>query len=155
MEFVSKKPTGLQWAAIGALVLALGTAGCASQSGMGSGMMSQGGNVTLSGTNEVPPVSTDAKGSGTITVSSDKSVSGSITTSGITSTAAHIHTGATGSNGPVIVPLAKSGDNTWMVPAGSKLTDAQYAAYTSGGTYVNVHSAAHPGGEIRGQLSGK
>ena len=154
MEVVLKKPSRMQWATLGAVLLALGTAGCAGQSGMG-GMGMGGGNVTLSGSNEVPPVSTEAKGSGTIKVSSDKSVSGSVTTSGVNGTAAHIHTGAAGSNGPVIVPLTKSGDNTWSVPAGAKLTDAQYAAYTSGGTYVNVHSAAHPGGEIRGQLSGK
>jgi hypothetical protein len=160
MEVVSKKPGRMQWTALGAVLLALGVGGCASDSGSGGmgGMMSQmmgGGNVALSGSNEVPPVSTEAKGSGKITVSSDKSVSGSVTTSGINGTAAHIHTGAAGSNGPVIVPLTKSGDNTWSVPAGAKLTDAQYAAYTSGGTYVNVHSAAHPGGEIRAQLSGK
>lgn len=163
MEVVLKKPSSMQWASLGAILLALGTAGCAGQSGMGMGGMGMGGmagmmgggNVTLSGSNEVPPVSTGARGNGTITVSSDKSVSGSVTTSGINATAAHIHTGAAGSNGPVIVPLTKSGDNTWNVPAGAKLTDAQYAAYTSGGTYVNVHSAAHPGGEIRGQLSGK
>jgi hypothetical protein len=161
MEVVTNRTTRKHWTTLGAVLLALGTAGCASQSGSGGmmgGMMGGimgGGNVTLSGGNEVPPVSTEAKGSGKITVSSDKSVSGSVTTTGVNGTAAHIHTGAAGSNGPVIVPLTKSGENTWSVPAGAKLTDAQYATYTSGGTYVNVHSAAHPGGEIRGQLSGK
>jgi len=112
-----------------------------------------GSNVTLSGAEEVPPVTTSASGSGTITVKDDKSVSGSVTTTGVAGTAAHIHTGAKGRNGPVIVPLTKSSDgNTWTVPEGRTLTDAQYEAYKAGNLYVNVHSAANKGGEVRGQL---
>jgi len=107
--------------------------------------------VDLSGSQEVPPVTTQAKGSGTITVGDDKSVKGSITTSGITATAAHIHEGDAGKNGGVIIPLTKSGDG-FAVPPGAKLTDAQYEAYKKGGLYVNVHSAANPGGEIRAQI---
>lgn len=110
--------------------------------------------VTLGGAQEVPPVKTSATGSGTITVGADKSVSGSVTTSGIDATAAHIHQGAPGQNGPVIIPLTKSG-NTWSVPAGSKLTDEQYKSFQSGSLYVNVHSAANKNGEIRGNLSAK
>jgi len=108
--------------------------------------------VTLSGDQEVPPVKTEASGSGTITVNADKTVSGSITTKGITATAAHIHEAAAGKNGGVIVPLAKDGDGTFKVGAGAKLTDAQMASFKAGNLYVNVHSAANPGGEIRGQL---
>jgi hypothetical protein len=112
-----------------------------------------GSNVTLSGAEEVPPVTTSASGSGTITVKDDKSVSGSVTTTGVAGTAAHIHMGAKGRNGPVIVPLTKSSDgNTWTVPEGRTLTDAQYEAYKAGNLYVNVHSAANKGGEVRGQL---
>jgi hypothetical protein len=110
------------------------------------------GHVTLSGDQEVPAVMTSATGSGTITVDADKNVSGSVTTTGVAGTMAHIHIAAAGKNGPVIIPLTKSGDSTWMVPAGAKLTDAQYEAYKAGGLYVNVHSAAHKGGEVRAQL---
>jgi hypothetical protein len=86
-------------------------------------------------------------------VKDDKSVSGSVTTTGITASAAHIHLGPRGKNGKIIIPLTKSSDgNTWSVPAGAKLTDAQYEAYKAGNLYVNVHSAAYKGGEIRGQL---
>jgi CHRD domain len=110
------------------------------------------GRVTLSGDQEVPAVMTSASGGGAITINADKSVSGSVTTTGVAGTAAHIHIGGAGKNGPVIVPLTKSGDSTWSVPAGAKLTDAQYEAYKAGDLYVNVHSAQNKGGEIRGQL---
>ena len=115
----------------------------------------EGLKVTLSGDQEVPRVSTAASANGTITVSPDKSVSGSITVAGMEATAAHIHEGARGKSGPVIIPLTKGSDDTWSVRAGAKLTDAQYKSYLAGDLYVNVHSAAHKGGEIRAQLSPK
>ena len=109
------------------------------------------GHLTLSGSHEVPPVTTSASATGNFKVGDDKSVSGSITTTGIVPTAAHIHMAAAGSNGPVIIPLTKY-ENTFSVPAGTKLTDEQYAAYKAGKLYVNVHSADNKGGEIRAQL---
>jgi len=109
--------------------------------------------VTLSGDQEVPPVTTSASGTGTISVGEDKSVSGSVMVKGISATAAHIHEAAKGKNGPVIVPLTKSGDNTFSVASGAKLTDAQMQALQAGNLYVNVHSAANPNGEIRAQLT--
>jgi hypothetical protein len=109
--------------------------------------------IRLTGAQEVPPVTTAAVGSGQITVLSDRSVSGSVTTSGMTAKAAHIHEGAPGKAGPVIIPLTKTSDDTWSVPAGAKLTESQYMAYVAGNLYVNVHSAAQPGGEIRGQMT--
>ena len=112
-----------------------------------------GSNDILSGGQEVPPVTTTATGSGTIKVLTDRSVSGSVTTSGVAGTAAHIHMGAKGTNGPVIVPLNKTGDNIWSVPASIRLNDTQYEAFGLGNLYINVHSAANPGGEIRGQIT--
>ncbi|MGH8685110.1 MAG: CHRD domain-containing protein [Nitrosospira sp.] len=108
--------------------------------------------VNLNGDQEVPPVQTSATGTGTIKVEDDKSVKGSITTSGIKATGAHIHEGALGKNGPDIITLKKTSDNEWSVPSGATLTDAQYDAYKAGNLYVNIHSDAHKGGEIRGQL---
>ena len=123
---------------------------CAALSGYSSLALSS--EVTLSGSQEVPPVTTSAKGKGTITVGSDKSVSGKISTSGVEGVAAHIHTGAPGKNGPVIIPLTKGTGGEWSVPPSAKLTDDQYKSYQAGDLYVNVHSAANKGGEIRGQL---
>jgi hypothetical protein len=108
--------------------------------------------VTLTGAQEVPAVASTATGSGTITVADDKSVSGSVTTTGVTGTMAHIHEAAPGQNGPPIITLEKKGDAQWVVPAGSKLTDAQFASYKAGNLYVNVHSATNRGGEIRAQI---
>jgi hypothetical protein len=108
--------------------------------------------VKLSGDQEVPPVQTSASGSGTITVKDDKSVSGSVTTKGIKATAAHIHEAAAGKNGPVAIPLEKKSENEFSVPAGAKLSDAQFKALKAGNLYVNVHTDAHKDGEIRGQL---
>lgn len=109
-------------------------------------------SAPLTGAQEVPPVSTAASGRSTITVAADRTVSGSVIVTGMEGMAAHIHQGAAGTNGPVIIPLAKSSATTFAVPAGSRLSDTQYAAYMNGGLYVNVHSAAHPGGEVRMQL---
>jgi len=108
--------------------------------------------VTLSGDQEVPPVSTMASGGGTITVGDDMSVSGSVKTSGVEGTMAHIHVGAPGKNGPVIVHLKKSPDGAWMVPPGTKLTSEQFKSFQAGDLYVNVHSDAHDKGELRGQI---
>jgi len=112
-----------------------------------------GSNVILSGSQEVPPVTTAATGSGTIKVLADRSMFGTVTTSGVEGTAAHVHMGGKGKNGPVIIPLNKAGDNTWGVPPNIRLNDEQYAAFGQGNLYINVHSAANPGGEIRGQIT--
>jgi hypothetical protein len=127
------------------LVLAAALMGCAGMGGSGSVP------VRMTGAEEVPPVATSASGTGQVTVNEDRSVSGSFKTQGGTFTAAHIHEGAAGQNGPVIIPLARAGDE-WIVPAGAKLTEPQHAAYKAGRLYVNFHSAQHKGGEIRAQI---
>ena len=108
--------------------------------------------VTLSGANEVPPVTTTATGSATVTIKEDRSVSAAVTVSGMTATASHIHEGAAGANGPVIVPFTKKGEDSFVAADGAKLTEAQYASFKAGNLYVNVHSAKNPGGEVRAQL---
>jgi hypothetical protein len=108
--------------------------------------------VTLSGEQEIPPVTTPGSGTGTFNVGEDKSVSGKVTISGLTPLVAHIHEAPAGSNGPIIIPLTKTSDTVWVVPAGAKLSDAQYASYKAGNLYYNFHTEAHKSGEIRGQI---
>jgi hypothetical protein len=140
--------------AAAAAVVALLGAGCSTMERMGEriGLSGKKTTATLTGAQEVPPVSTKASGKSTITVADDKSVSGTVAIDDMAATAAHIHQGATGANGPIIIPLTKTSDKAFSVPANTKLTDPQYAAYKAGNLYVNVHSAAHPGGELRAQL---
>lgn len=130
-----------------ALTLAALFAGCASMIGTSQA------KVTLTGAEEVPPVTTAASGQALFTVERNWSIAGKVTTTGVSATAAHIHEGRRGTNGPVVIPLRRTGDNEWSVPPDTRLTDRQFQSYRDGLLYVNVHSAAHPGGEIRGQLT--
>ena len=75
--------------------------------------------------------------------------------------AAHLHRGAAGANGPVIVNLASGirGDNVSARVSASDLTgafDGDFSDFlgdvAAGNVYINIHTAANPGGEIRGQL---
>jgi hypothetical protein len=108
--------------------------------------------LQLSGAQEVPALVVTGTGVSTIIVAPDGAVSGSVKTTGVAGNAAHIHVGAAGVNGPVIVPLTKSADNEFTVPAGAKLTEEQMKRFKAGELYVNVHTAANPGGEVRAQL---
>ncbi len=122
-------------------------------------------SASLSGAQEVPAVTTSASGSATVNIITDSEVNEinyEVTYSGLSGdlAAAHIHVGAVGSNGPVILPLAIgpspfSGTlkDTDLTPAGGVATFADaIAAIRAGNTYINLHTAANPGGEIRGQL---
>jgi hypothetical protein len=110
--------------------------------------------VTMDGKSEVPPNS--SAGTGTADIDYDpatKKLSWRVTYSGLTgpATAAHFHGPAeAGKNGGVAVPIP----NIASSPAegSATLTDAQAADLLAGKYYVNVHTAANPGGEIRGQV---
>jgi len=66
-------------------------------------------------------------------------------------TAAHVHLGAIGHSGPVLIALCAAGCRSPVT--GATIVAASVAkTLESGGTYVNVHTAKNPGGEIRGQL---
>jgi hypothetical protein len=136
------------------VIAAFTLAGCSTyQNNMPSWMPGSNAiKVNLTGSEEVPPLSVPGSGSGTFRVAEDGTVTGSVTTSGVEGTMAHIHRGAKGSNGPVIVPLDKSGD-TYSVPAGRKLSAEQLKDLKAGNLYVNVHTAKNKGGEVRGQIN--
>jgi hypothetical protein len=114
-----------------------------------------GQQLRLDGSKEVPPVTTSAYGTATVNVTPERYVFVTLGVLQMTATAAHIHEGAPGANGPVIVPLNKISGDSFVAPDGARLTEAQYAAYKAGNTYLNVHSAKNPGGEIRAQIAGR
>ncbi len=70
-------------------------------------------------------------------------------------TGMHIHEGDTGKSGPVVVPLATptASDTTTKGCASAERTLIGRIAAKPGDFYVNVHSATHPQGAVRGQLS--
>ena len=107
----------------------------------------------LKASNQVPV--NDSKGSGTLTATYDtasKKLTWKGNYSGLTgpATMAHFHGPAEpGKNAGVAVPIAPSAS---PFENSANLTDAQAADLLAGRWYVNVHTGAHPGGEIRGQL---
>ncbi len=126
---------------------------CANGGFMGKGSSTTNMNVALNGASEVPANTSTATGNAKLVLdTATKALTVNVTTTGITGTAAHIHQGAAGANGGVIFPLAEApaGSGNWT--ANVTLTDAQLATLMAGGYYINVHSAAKPGGEIRGQI---
>jgi hypothetical protein len=115
--------------------------------------------ATLAGYNEVDPVDTDATGSVTASLQANVLVlTGSFSGLSAAYTASHIHQATAGTNGGVIIPLVPTVDGDGLggtFEAASNtfaLTDDQVTALRAGDLYVNVHTSANPGGEIRGQL---
>ena len=159
------------WLASGAMVVACALFACGgSSSGPSNTFTAQ-----LSGANEAPqPVTTSGTGSATFTRNGN-TVTYTATASGLSgdAKAAHIHIGAPGVAGPVIVDIAglsppPAGTSTTMSgsfteaniknpttpPLSPPITtmDQLFDQIRAGNAYFNIHTAAHSGGEIRGQL---
>ena len=112
-------------------------------------------DVALEGEQEVPASGSDATGQAALTINlASGIVEGQLTVSGLDATAAHIHDAFAGDNGGVLVPLEQDGTdpNLFVVPAGATLDAAGVDRLLAGALYVNTHTAAFPGGEIRGQI---
>ena len=122
--------------------------------------------AALSGTNEVPPVPTTAAGNATLSVVGSE-LTYTVNVTGLSNAlVAHIHVAAAGANGPVRLNLCGTGapepactSGTGVLATGSNGTalgitfDSLLSAMRTGGAYVNVHTSANQGGEIRGQVA--
>lgn len=110
----------------------------------------------LHGLQAVPPVSSGATGLVTVVLDDTDTLTWVLDASGLGSvTGAHIHQGAAGTTGPVLWDLgpdltqvgdALTGGGTW------RMSGLDAASLLAGDLYVNIHTAANPGGEIRAQL---
>ena len=118
-------------------------------------------DIMLSGSQEVPPVMTDASGSVTVTlIGNVLSLTGDFDSLSspvfpIADTPAHIHMGAVGENGDPVVLVnvdAAADGMSGLFSVEAELNDEQLAAFKAGQFYLNIHSEMHQGGELRAQL---
>jgi hypothetical protein len=149
----TKRSVLLRTAAAAAFLgLGLGLAGCSMMNAGGGGK--EVFQAALTPAQEVPP--TTSNGSGQAEVTYDKgagTLSWKVSYSGLSgpATGSHIHgPAAPGQNAGVLVPFTNVGTSPFSGEA--KITPEQAAQLAAGQWYVNVHTAANPGGEIRGQL---
>lgn len=122
-------------------------------------LMREGYTFGLEGAQEVPPVTTSAQGSGMVSIDRDQSNAHYMfVVSGLTPTAAHFHNEAMGANGAVIYNLSSSLMNNgafgyWKAnDLATPFMTANSVMFRSNTVYVNVHTAANPDGELRGQV---
>jgi hypothetical protein len=123
--------------------------------GAGGSVHAQSFTATLTGAEEVP--ANDSPGKGQLKAALDpgtKMLTYTVTYSGLTApaTMAHFHgPAAPGANAPPVVPAPGAAN---PITGKATLTDAQIADLKAGRWYFNVHTSAHPPGEIRGQVMG-
>ncbi|MGZ5714995.1 MAG: CHRD domain-containing protein, partial [Caldimonas sp.] len=109
-------------------------------------------SASLNAASEVPANSSSGSGQATVKLDGD-TLSWSISYSGLSGpvTGAHFHgPAAAGANAAVVLPFA--GSLASPITGSKQLTAAQIAQLKSGLWYINLHTAANPGGEIRGQV---
>lgn len=110
--------------------------------------------INLSGASEVPANTSPGKGTADVGFdTATKILTWKVNYSGLTgpATMAHFHGPAeAGKNAAVVVPFKDAASGA---EGSATLTDAQAADLMAGKYYINVHTAANPGGEIRGQVT--
>ncbi len=140
----------LTYTAIAFLLVGFISCSKSSSTPTGGGATTTTFQATLSGGAEVPANASAATGSASLSFNnSTKIFILTVNYTGVTATGAHIHLGAAGVNGAVEFPLAIGSPINFTSLA---LTAQQEADLMANLYYVNIHSAAFAGGEIRGQL---
>ncbi|WP_462254972.1 CHRD domain-containing protein [Ferruginibacter sp.] len=109
--------------------------------------------ATINGASEVPVNASTATGTATVIFNQDtKILTLNMTYTGVTATNMHIHRGAAGVSGPVVYGLGSSPFTSPISYTSPAITVGQQDSLMNNMLYVNIHSAAFGGGEIRGQL---
>ena len=137
------------------VTLALGASVAFTTSAFTTSASAEQMKAMLDAKSENPPNASTGKGEAAINYDpATKKLSWKVTYSGLTgpATAAHFHGPAEpGKNAAVAVAIPNA--TTSPVEGSATLTDAQAADLEAGKYYVNIHTAANPGGEIRGQVT--
>ncbi len=110
----------------------------------------------MEGSQENPPVTTNAAGTGSVRLNTDGTIAYDMTVTGLTTTAQHFHNGPVGTNAGVVKNITLTNNTaagTWAAADASQpLTDLLLRELVKGRLYMNAHTSANPGGEIRGQV---
>ncbi|MDQ3271826.1 MAG: CHRD domain-containing protein [Pseudomonadota bacterium] len=136
-----------------ASIAAIGLAGCAMQKPMPAPSNIVKLSTQLRGTSEVPPNNSPGMGMVEATFNKDTRVlSWKVSYSGLTgpASAAHFHgPAAANANAGVVMPWPSAANGA---TGSATVAPAQVGDLLAGFWYANVHTAAFPGGEIRGQM---
>jgi len=110
--------------------------------------------VVLSPAQIVPAPASAGSGSAHLNVDlGTGAVSGTVMLSGLDATAVTLNAAFAGDSGARLMSFSAAGANAWQVQAGALLTAEQVTALLQGGLYLTASTAAHPGGELRGQIT--
>jgi len=110
--------------------------------------------VELSGSQQIPVVSTRAAGRANLALNSrNGQLTGNVTHSVAEATSATVRLAKAGQNGDEIVTLDRVSNTNFAVPANTVITAQQKEDFEAGNLYVVISSSQHPAGEIRGQLT--
>lgn len=126
--------------------------------------------ANLTGQQEVPPTNSAATAEVTLVpvFPTNNTIDYYLNTTGMQQiTQAHIHSGANGTNGPIIVTLFKFDPPRDQASINSNIAEVELegplqnktigdliTAMKNGSTYVNIHTVQNPDGDIRGQITG-
>jgi hypothetical protein len=121
-------------------------------------VMREGFTFSMDGTQQVPTVSTAGKGSGMVSINRDQdNAHFMLVTAGVTSTGIHFHKGLAGQSGAVAYDLSTIYTNNgafgyWKSTDVTPFLLSNSAQFNKDSIYVNLHTTANAGGEIRGQV---
>ncbi len=109
----------------------------------------------MSGSNEVPAVTTDAVGVATVHFNEDftqATINATVSNLSSAFTGAHIHEGKPGENGGVLIPLTEDYKNGRLTSESILIDSSLIAQLINGDLYLNIHTENNPAGELRGNL---
>lgn len=121
-------------------------------------VLREGYSTTIEASQEVPATTSTAKGTALVSVDRDQTnLHFMVAADGLTATGIHFHKGVEGENGPVIFNITpffvnNEASGYWKNTDASPFSLAHSSLFRNDSVYINLHTTANPGGEIRGQM---